>query len=152
MRYVTPLGLQRCRGDEQLLKPIDYEILRQFVRYGTPWTAIQLADFLGEPTRKIAGRFLVLLRDKLIYCPGLQKQRYRITDLGRDALDNAKQSPHAGQDPGPWIARARAGIDSQGRQTRLDKCAIPKPTKHPLSYEMDLDAYIDAKRAGELDG
>lgn len=135
------------------MKPVDYEILRQFVRYhGVKWTVRALADFLGEPHRKIAGRFRVLAQEALIYQPNPAKQCYVITDTGREALDNAKQSPFTGADPTAWIARARSGMNSQGDPLNLKgRAVIPKPQKHPLSYEMDMEAYLDAKRAGDLD-
>lgn len=56
----------------------------------------------------------------------LSGDRYYITRLGRDALDEAVENPTLiFNDFYRWIAEARSGITSGGKQSQIQKAAIP---------------------------
>lgn len=131
---------------------IDYDILRLFSS-SKEWTVGGAAAALDLRLTYAATRFAALL--KQCYLWKVPKKRnpslYGITETGRQVLDEARYNPVL-QNPYPWINRARAGINTEGRELNLKgRAAIPCPEPIEKSYEMDLDAFIDAKRAGLLD-
>lgn len=145
------------------MKSIDYQILRLFLvcdQWSTPAAVVRLTRAHGEAVKKydyIEHRFEMLLREGLICristkVNKIHVYRYEITELGKQARDDAKKNP-ALQNPQPWINRVRAGMSSTGHEIvkRGRGAAIPSPEAPEMSYEMDLEGFIDAKRAGAFD-
>lgn len=126
---------------------VDFVILRLFAltkRWSPESAAIEIN---GQP-RYVRKRFEALFKRRLI-CKILGK--YELTDEGREALREAHSNPVL-RDPHPWIARVRAGIDSEGHQLKMKgRAAIPGGAPPELSYTVDMEDFLDRKRAGEFD-
>lgn len=130
---------------------IDYDILRLF-SVAVMWTPATVAMELKTRSAYARVRLEALQKRGCVYTTkrGLMKG-YEITELGRQTLDEARHNPVL-CNPRPWINRVRAGIDADGHELNLKgRAAIPAPEKPEMSYEMDLDRWIDDKRAGRYD-
>lgn len=125
---------------------LDYQILRLFV-WQKRWVLSSFVRELKLPSGRVATRLASLIKRELVcrYRGG-----YEITEDGRRILRDAVRNKVL-RNPHPWIARVRAGLDTDGHELNLPgRAAIPSPEPAEMSYEMDIDAFIDAKRAGLL--
>lgn len=130
-----------------LNKKVKQQILFTLMIFEGYWTADTLAALPGEwvPAVAIFSELEDLCKSGLVY---RTRKGYAITTEGVEFMLDARDPTQRSGDPKKWISNVRAGINSEGRQTRVTNAAIPEHMDtRPNSYEPDLDAAIDLARS-----
>lgn len=117
-----------------------YDILMALKMQGGGWSAGELAALAKRKPRSVLPCVLGLIRRELIERRG---SGYYLTPDGEDEIARSYDDPWMTTNARAWINRVRAGIDGNGRQTKVERAAIPDHVDSPSSYRPDLEEAID---------
>lgn len=134
-----------------LNKKIKQEILFALLIFEGFWSADALAALPGEwiPASVIHSELLDLCKYGLAY---RTRRGYAITTEGREYILDARDPTQRSGNPKKWIANVRAGINSNGDETRVTRAAVPTLAEpRSNSYVTDLDLAIDLARSMDND-
>jgi DNA-binding PadR family transcriptional regulator len=131
-----------------------YKILLNMKRFmqldGVIWTRKMISESIRENINDVIKALTFLERKGYISSIKTDYKNnicteYHITTEGHQAVEDAITNPSADRGSSAWIYRARSGFSSTGRQSRLERVAIPKGSirEEQESIEEQLDAMRD---------
>ena len=117
---------------------------------GVIWTRKMISESIRENINDVIKALAFLERKGYIssiktdYNNNICKE-YHITTEGHQAVEDARTNPSADGGSSAWIYRARSGFSTTGRQSHLERVAIPRGSmrEEQESIEEQLDDMRD---------
>jgi len=129
-------------------------VMKRFITYrrleGVTWTMHMISESIKEEIIDV--RKALIFLEKRGYVSSIHRDykgdtyiEYDITSEGHQAVEDAQYNPRSDKGYASWIQRARSGFSTTGRQSRLERVAIPKGSirEEQESIEDQLDAMRD---------